>query len=53
MSLLSIRITDDGQHWDKQIRICGILVYHRHDFTHHKSISRIGFHISEETSTNS
>lgn len=44
MSLVSIRINDDGSNWEKQIRICGILVYHRHDYTKHNNVSRpIGF----------
>ncbi len=43
MSLISIYIKDDGQHWDKTIKICGISVYHRHDFT--KSNSNCSYNI--------
>lgn len=44
MSLLEIRIKDDGSHWYKEIRLFGLLVYHRHDYTTNKtSNSQIGF----------
>lgn len=51
MSLVSIKINDDGQHWDKQIRICGVLVYHRHDYTRGKENPKVGFAKSQDPQT--
>lgn len=31
--IFSVEITDKGEHWHKEIRIFGVLVYHRHDYT--------------------
>ena len=48
MSLVSIQINDDGQHWDKKIRICGVLVYHRQDYTKsHSSNNQVGFNTGQ------
>ena len=44
MPLLYISINDDGRHWDKKIRLLGILIYHHHDFTRSDNTSNhIGF----------
>lgn len=48
MSLISIQINDDGQHWDKKIRIIGVLVYHRHDHSiNSNSNNQIGFNTGQ------
>lgn len=48
MSLVSIQINDDGQNWDKKIRICGVLVYHRHDYKKsHSSNNQVGFNTGQ------
>lgn len=44
MSLIQISINNTGEHWDKQIRLFGILIYHRQEFTANGSENRqIGF----------
>lgn len=40
MSLISIRINDDGKHWNEEIRIFGILVYRRHDYTQNTNTNK-------------
>lgn len=48
MSLISIQINDDGYNWDKKIRILGILIYHRHDYTKYtKPYKQIGFNTGQ------
>lgn len=42
-SILSIKITDTGKHWRKEIRLFGITVYSRHDFTEESEKRQIGF----------
>ena len=43
MAIIQISINDTDEHWDKQIRIFGILIYHRHDYTSTNMKGRIGF----------
>lgn len=44
MSLLTIHINEDGDHWDKKIYFLGFLIYHRHDYTKENgSTMKIGF----------
>lgn len=43
MALLHIKITDNGKHWEKEVRILGIKVYHRHDYTSQPAVRKIGF----------
>lgn len=47
MTLLKITINDDGEHWDKEISVFGIVVYHRHDFTKEpeKRSRTVGFNV--------
>ncbi|MDE6020288.1 MAG: hypothetical protein K2H01_04710, partial [Ruminococcus sp.] len=48
MSFISIRINDDGQHFEKKIRILGVLVYHRHDYTkYNNDKNQIGFNTGQ------
>lgn len=41
--IFSVKITDEGEYWYKEIRIFGVLVYSRHDFTHENKRRQIGF----------
>lgn len=43
MSLITITIRDDGENWHKGIRIFGLLIYSRHDFTKDIEKRQIGF----------
>lgn len=47
MHLVSITITDNGEHWEKKIRILGIPVYHRHDYTKEPQRRAVGFQVFE------
>ena len=42
MSIILVKIHDDGEHWDKKIYLFGLLIYHRHDYTkesdNHKTV---------------
>lgn len=40
---LSISITDIGKHWRKEIRLFGLLIYSRHDYTEEDKRKPIGF----------
>ncbi len=42
-SILSVKITDKGRHWQKEVRVFGVLVYHRHDYTEEDKRRTIGF----------
>ncbi len=42
-SILSVNITDKGKHWCKEIRIFGMLVYSRHDYSEGDKHRTIGF----------
>ncbi len=42
-SILSVKITDNGRHWHKEIRVFGVPVYHRHDYTEEDKKRTIGF----------
>lgn len=41
--MLQIEIRDDGEHWHKTVKIFGITVYHRHDFTKNNKPRPVGF----------
>ncbi len=43
MSLIQISINDNGEHWEKTVKVCGISVYHRHDFTKEPKKRTVGF----------
>lgn len=40
--MIKIEIHDDGEHWHKTVKIFGITVYHRYDYTKDKT-RPIGF----------
>lgn len=41
--MIKIDIHFDGEHWDKTVKIFGITVYHRHDYTKDYKPRPIGF----------
>lgn len=43
MSFIEIEITDDGEHWHKRIKLLGLMVYNRHDFTKGEERRTVGF----------
>lgn len=45
MPIVKVTITQEGEHWDKEVRLFGILVYHRHDYTDSPDSHPIGFTI--------
>lgn len=42
---LEIEIKDEGEHWWRVIRIFGLLLYSRHDYTKESKNQPIGFRI--------
>ena len=50
--MIRIDIHDDGAHWHKTVKVFGITVYRRHDYTKNNELRPIGFnsmaHISGE-----
>ncbi len=51
-SIVSIKITDKGKHWHKEVRIFGVLVYSRHDYTECERQAPIGFTVFPSTLVN-
>lgn len=43
MKLIQIEIKDDGEHWYKTVKIFGITVYHRHEYSKNNEQRPIGF----------
>ena len=41
--MIKIDIHDDGEHWCKTVKIFGITVYQRHDYTKNNEPRPIGF----------
>lgn len=41
--MIKIDIHDDGEHWYKTVKIFGITVYHRHDYSKINEQRPIGF----------
>lgn len=41
--MIKIDIYDDGEHWHKTVKMFGLTVYHRHDFTKEYKQRPIGF----------
>ena len=41
--ILSIKIHEEGEEWTKEIRLFGLLIYRRHDFTKDIERRKIGF----------
>lgn len=49
MPLIKISITDNGEHWEKTVKFCGITVYRRHDFTKELQRRPAGFQVFENS----
>lgn len=47
MSLIKVSIRDEGEHWHKTVKLFGLTVYHRHDFTKEpeKRSRTVGFNV--------
>lgn len=43
MTVLQVTIHDEGEHWNKEIRILGILIYSRHVYIKGIEKREIGF----------
>lgn len=43
MSIIEVSIHDEGEHWHKTVKIFGITVYRRHDYTKNYKPRPIGF----------
>lgn len=43
MPLIEITINDDGEHWHKTVKLFGLTLYHRHDFTKDNKPRPVGF----------
>lgn len=43
MTIIKISINDNGEHWEKTVKFCGITVYRRHDFTKDAEKRTVGF----------
>lgn len=41
--MIRIEIHDDGEHWHKTVKLFGITVYRRHDYTRNNEPRPIGF----------
>lgn len=41
--MIKIDIHYDGEHWHKTVKIFGITVYYRHDYTKNNNLRPIGF----------
>lgn len=49
MPLISIHIKDNGEHWEKTVKMCGITVYRRHDFTKEPQRKAVGCQVFENS----
>lgn len=45
MKLLEITIRDEGEHWYKEIRLFGLLIYSHHDYTREPKKRQVGFQV--------
>lgn len=45
MSIIEVSIHDEGEHWDKTVKLFGLTVYHRHDFTKDTEKKCVGFNV--------
>ena len=45
MPLIQISITDNGEHWEKTVKFCGITKYRRHDYTKEPQRKPVGFQV--------
>lgn len=45
MTIVEVSIHDEGEHWHKTVKLFGLTVYHRHDFTKNTEKKTIGFNV--------
>lgn len=45
MSIIEVSIRDEGEHWHKTVKLFGLTVYHRHDFTKDAEKKCVGFNV--------
>lgn len=45
MSIIEVSIHDEGEHWDKTVKLFGLTVYHRRDFTKDAEKKCVGFNV--------
>lgn len=45
MIIIEVSICDEGQHWHKTVKLFGLTVYHRHDFTKNADKKTVGFNV--------
>lgn len=43
MTIIEVSIHDEGEHWHKTVKLFGLTLYHRHDFTKDKKERTVGF----------
>lgn len=43
MRLIEVIIRDEGRDWDKVVKVLGVMVYHRHDYTQDEHRRPVGF----------
>lgn len=46
MTIIEVSIHDEGEHWHKAVKLFGLTVYHRHDFTKNADKKKtVGFNV--------
>ena len=43
MTIIKVSIHDEGEHWHKTIKLFGLTLYHRHDYTKDAQKRTVGF----------
>lgn len=49
MTIIKISINDNGEHWEKTVKFCGITVYRRHDYTKEPQRRPVGFQVFDSS----
>lgn len=45
MTIIEVSIHDEGEHWHKRVKLFGLTLYHRHDFTKGAEKRTVGFNV--------
>lgn len=45
MPIIQIHITDNGEHWEKTVKFCGVTIYRRHDYMKEPQRRPVGFQV--------
>lgn len=45
MPIINIYIHEEGEHWSKTVKLFGLTVYHRHNFTKNADKKTVGFNV--------